>query len=387
MASLVGSTLTENTTRSGWRLGQDTGDLNVLLQEEYDMDIQRQILEKSNLLSSIRHKKIKNADTYIQRSMSGAGLEKLERNTIPGAASPIWDEFSIRVDTPLISRTPIALLDTFVQDRDYRAEIAEEHVDAITEFTEPLVPLMLIKAAQTTMKMPKKNLDGTYTGETYDGGWWNPATNDFAVGWGETLRTGPSGFKGGTCIELAAENDEYDYVKIEQAVLKMCERLQKRNMDVSKGVIEMDTTSYYVLLQNDRLMLTTFTTMPNTVATGYAMRINGVQVRVSNRMPKAEDIGTTNLLSNPLNGNIYNTTLQEARAIAVWYSRDAVLALDLIPHASDFFYDKMTKTWYLDDVIAFALAPNKVQCAGAIFRNAAATPTKASLIAKQAAHY
>ena len=386
MTNLVGSTLNDGVLRSGWQGAIDSGHINPLFAEEYDTEMQRRIVELSNFKSKIQWRPAPAGGILVKNQMSGAKIQKLERSTIPGTNTPMFDQVKFAVDTAVITRTPIALIDSFLQDRDHKSEIQEEHVTELTEFSEPLIVLMAIKAAQFSAKLPDVDSTGMPVGTfTYEGGWWDKVADTWKAGWTKKERTTPPGFKGGTVVELAAANDQVDWVKLEEAILLLCQRLRLKNLDPEKGTLYMNPIQYYALMRNDRFAATAFTRPSNVTEMGQVLRVNGLEVQVTNRMPKPENIYENgvvdhNLLSNARNGFAYDTTIDDARCCILWFSKKAVLGMDLIPHRSSLYWFEMDKTWYLDDIQAFGMGVDKIHEAGGIFLNAAAYDTKAKLI-------
>jgi hypothetical protein len=95
---------------------------------------------------------------------------------------------------------------------------------------------MAIKAAQFYGQTPRRGLYwlmpvGTFT---YEGGWWDKVADAWKAGWTKKERTTPPGFKGGTVVELAAANDQVDWVKLEEAILLLCQRLRLKNLGPRK---------------------------------------------------------------------------------------------------------------------------------------------------------
>jgi len=377
--SLVGQTLNDGVLRAGWKGGLDSGLVNPNFVEEYDSGMQRRIVELSNFQQRVQWRQVASG-TLVKKQMSGAKIQKMGRSEIPGTNTPIFEEVKFTVDTGVISRTPIAMIDTFLMDYDHKAEISEEHAVELTEFAEPLIPLMAIKAAQFTAKMPDVDDTGKPIGTyNYNGGWWDRATGTWRAGWTKHERNCPTGFKGGTVVEFDAVGDEVDWQKIEAAILLLCKRLRLQNLKPETGILLMSPIQYYALMTNDRFAATTFEQNATTTDKGRVLRVNGLTVEVTNRLPKPEDIGETHLLSNAVNGNLYDTTLDDALCCMVWFDRAAVQGLDLISHRSSLYWNEMDKTWYLDDIRAFGLGPDKIHCAGGVFRNR--DYTKATLIA------
>ena len=387
MADLVGSTLNDGSMRSGWQGGIDSGLVNPLIQEVYDTEVQRRIVEESNYRSTINWRP--GVDTFKRKAMAGAKVEKLERSVIPGSHTPIWDEYSFTVDTAIIARTPVAKIDTkLFSDSNFMSEVGREHATELKEFFEPLPLLFAIKAAQVSAKVPETDARGIPTG-VYDhnGGWWDLATGTWRTGWTSQERVVPPGFKGGVTLEFAAAGDELKWDKIEGLILDMCKKLRLQNLDPESGALHMDPVQYYALMRNDRFAATTFTRPSTVTEMGHVLKVNGIEVKVTNRMPDAENIWVSgddhHILSNARNGNMYDTSLQDALACIVWYSHDAVLGLDLINHESSVWYNNLDHTWYIDDIQAYGLGVDRIHCAGAIFKNKSVYSTKALLLTAQ----
>ena len=105
-----------------------------------------------------------------------------------------------------------------------------------------------------------------------------------------------------------------------------------------EGVLLMRPAQYYALLKNDKLLSKDFSTSNGDYASGQVLKANGVRVQVTNRFPKQSDVGVTHYLSNAGNGNAYDVTQADVKAVVVLMMPKALLAGETIPLTSKVYY-------------------------------------------------
>lgn len=382
--SLVGQSFQDTTFRAGWVGGTDTGDINPLLAEEHLAGFQQRITEDS-LFQGMTQKKTpaEGSDTFSWKQSSGAELTKLARGVIPAATSGTVEKLSLEVDTILITRTPIARLDLLIQDPDVLPTIAREHATEILTQYDRLIPRMAIKAAQISAKTAIMN-NGVPTGtfEITDG-WYRASLAGMKAGWTGHERNVVAGFRGGCSVELPALGWK-DWAVLQNAMTAVMIMLGKKNIDQirSGGKWFVSWDIYGMLLNNDRFTPMNFTRF-NSQQTdrGLLDTVYNIPIIPTNRLGGlAEQVGTSDLMSNARNGLAYDVTLDDARCCAVWFNNQTLRELELINHHSMSFFDDLSHTRYIDDLTCYAVGIDRLEYAAAIFKNAAEFATAQDII-------
>ena len=382
--SLVGSSFQDMTFRPGWVGGADSGDINPMFEQEHLAGFQKRITEGAIFTGMTQKQTLPTGrDTMTWDQHSGAKLTKLARGVIPDTSVGTSERLSLEVDTVLIARTPIAKIDLLLSNPDTLASITEEHAIEFLKQHDRMVPLMAIKAAQISAKIANAVNDipnGTFT---IRDGWWRATLAGVKPGWTGHQRNVVVGFRGGTAIELPALGWK-DWQIIEQAMTATMIKIGKKNIDQvgSGGKWFVSWDIYGTLLQNDRYTSMKFSRWNSDITDqGLLDTVHNIAVIPTNRLADlAQDVGVRNLMSNARNNFAYDVTLDDARCCAVWFSPKALKEIELISHHSVSFYSEIDHTRYIDDMWSYAVGPDRLEFAGAIFRNAIEFATKQDLI-------
>jgi len=387
---LAGSKFTTSQAEKGWLAGKDTGNIRVSSgQVEWEKKLIREVFEKSKFGGMGAFDRLVGTDQWKSKMFGGGGLKPLYKGVIADNAEGLTVDFGARIDSPQICRSKIAFVEEFFKDYDYQKEMRVSHAREITKFIDPLTPLMAVKGSQITAKQIVVDANGSPTGANdLNGGWYDQSTGAYRVSgaqaWTSLERDTPKGHKGGTAVELFDVNDEYDWRKISEAILRISMNLMLNDIDMdgSDGYLWLDPVIYNVLMRNEDHLNLVFDTVSDNVHTGRAVSLHGVPIRTTNRLPKVGDVGKVHPLSNAANGFSYNTTLQDALCIAVWFAKNSVKRIKLFNTQSFNHYQELDHARYLDDIICVAAAPNEIQYTAAIFRKLEGNHTKALLEAR-----
>lgn len=382
--SILGQTVANHQTRSGHQGGLDTGNVNPLHIDEYGGEVEHRFLKESFLRQFFNFKSVRGTDTVTNDRMGHTQLQKVTRGVRPVDHSPTFDNISVKVDTIVLARTNTFLLEEFQEHFDTRMEIGKEHGMEIGKFFDEAFLVQGIKASQITNRIPVKNAAGDVTGTTDVGGFAQVVYSDRS-GLGDLaavqaqantlvkIRTAPEGFQGATVVILNSADDELDAVALELAIQDLCQGIQEKDVDIESAVILLRPAQYYTLLRNSLLLDKDFSTANGDYAQGKILVSNGVRIQVTNRFPKASDVGTTHYLSNAGNGNAYDVTTTDVEATAVLLMPKALLAGETIPLTSKVYYVDQEFQWFIDSYLSFGVTPNRAEMAGAIYKKSTGT--------------
>jgi len=333
--SIIGQT-TGDLSRSGHRLGNDTGTVMPLHIEEYGGEVETQFVKSSFMKNYVKIKPVRGTDTVTNDRMGKTSLQAVTPGTRPSSASPEFDNISIKVDTIVLARSNVALLDDFQSAYDVRAEIGQDHGKEIGKFFDEAFIIQAIKSALIVV--------GTGTGE-------KPA---------------PDGFASGSQVELAAASDELDPDKLQRAIEDVCQSIEEKDVDLDGGVILLAPAQYYTLLRNDKLISADYSTGNGNYANGMVLRSNGLPIVKTNRIPTAAI--SDHYLSNAGNNNAYNVAAEETDCVALVMLPKALLAGETIPLTSKVYYHDVELQWFIDSYLAFGVTPNRSEHAGVVLR-------------------
>lgn len=322
-------------TRAGHQEGIDTGTVNPLHLEEYGGEVESQIVKTSVMKQFINMKPVRGTDTITNDRIGATSLQAVSPGVRPEPGVAEFDNVSVKVDTIILARNNVHLLDDFQSHYNVRAELGQDHGKIIGRFFDEAILIQGVKAANIIVG------DGT----------------------GGTTRL-PTGWKGGVQIDLAAADDELDPDKFQRAVEDLCEGIELNDVDIEGAVLFVNPTQYYVLLRNDKLINSQFSDGNGNYANGQVMKSCGIPVFKTNRLPQAEVVGHE--LSNAGNNNAYDVSAEEAKVVGLLIMPKALLAGETIPLTSKVYYSDIELQWFIDSYLAFGATPNRAEHAGVI---------------------
>ena len=316
------------------------GAVNALHLEEYTGVVESTIARKSVLTGYIPIKPVRGTSVLTNFAVGEATLQK----AVPGGPPPDGNliDFAKRtltVDTVVLARNVLPLLEVFQTSYDSRKEIGLEHGKKIAKFTDQAFFIQAIKAALFT--------DSTYRGAG-------------AVG-------KPAGHFGGSQVTLGAAGDALDPAKLYQAVADLFVKMEDKDVEPATDdvMIAVRPNEFYTLLQNEQLIDGEYITAEGNSVKAMLLKTYGVPVIRSNNMPAGQVI-SGHLLSNAANSNAYDGDF--SKIVMCAFSPRALMAGETIPLTTDVFWDKVSKQWFVDAHLAFGVTPSRAEFAGVVMK-------------------
>lgn len=299
--------------------------------EQFTGTVETQFTKDSIMRQYADVRPVKGTDTLINRRLGRTTLKKVTAGVRPDAASTPQGRTSVTVDTIILARDNQALLNDFQSDFNVRAAIGEDHGKEMAKFFDEAFIIQGIKGS---------------------------------------LAAAPSGLNGaigaGKNVELAAANDELDADKVEEAIATIVTEMREEDIDVENSIIFVRPTTYRVLSKHGKLVNMDYSGGNGDFSKTSVQTVAGVRVVSTARIPNAAI--TNHKLSNAANNFAYDVSAAEADAIAVILHPKSLLAGETIPLMSDVHYDKVELQWFIDSMMAFAVAVNRPDCCGAVFK-------------------
>lgn len=307
------------------------GDVNALIIEEFTGIVEHTIKRKQVLAPFIPMRTIRGTNTLTNYAVGSTTLGTVATGTEPAeTAGPDVSRNFLVVDTHVYARNSIGLLETFQSTIDIRREIAVEHGETMSKFTDQAFFIQAVKAARA--------VQSSYSGGT---------------------ASKPGGFGVGNVQTLAAAGDELDGTKLYKAISNLFVKMEQQDVQPNMDgmVLALVPSAFYALLDAEQIINGNYVTADGTSISGMVFKAFGVPVVKSNNIP------TTNIVTHPLGASY---TGDFTKVVGVVLSPKALMAGETIPLQSDLFYDKLRKTWYIDSERAFGVAPNRNEYAGVI---------------------
>lgn len=311
----------------GQRLQQ--GEYDELFIEEFGGLVEGTIGKTSIFESFIPWRPIRGTNTLKNYRNGDTVLQTLTPGSNPQPTPVDFDDVSVTVDTVMLARNSVFTLDDLQNSYDAKVQLAQEQGKVISRFIDSVGFIKGIHAAHIVAG------DGT----------------------GGTTRL-PSGWEGGSVIDLDNPLDEEDPELLEAAIAEAVTQIEEKDIDPSEEgfQIYLRPRQRLALINSNKLINTDYSSGNGNFARREILKSNGLPIISTNRLPKAAV--PNHPLSNARNNGAYNLTEAQARTVVLITSPRAYLAGSTIPLTSDIFWNKETKSHFIDSWLALGAAAN-----------------------------
>jgi len=302
-----------------------------LLIEQYGGEVESQFAKSSIMREFVKVRAVRNTDTITNNRVGRTTLQKLVPGARPDAIPTNFGKVQLTVDTVILSRDARSMLNEFQTHFDARMELAQDHGKEIGKFFDQAFIILAIKGA------------------------------------GQSAPSGLNGaFGAGKSTTLASAGDELDPDKLYTAIAGIITTMEEEDIDVSELLIFVRPKQFEVLKNNNKLLSRDYSAGNGDFAKGLLWDLNGARIVKTARIPNAAITG--HLLSNANNGNAYDVSSTEAKAVAVILHPKSLLAGETIPLTSDVWFNKEEKLWFIDSFISFAVTVNRPDVCGRVLK-------------------
>lgn len=317
-------------TRPGQANG--TGAIDALHIEEFTGLVQGTLDRLSVCAPRIPIKPVRGTSTITNHAVGKSTLQKITPgNPIDGTVTK-FGKASMTIDTTIIARAVLPLLEVFQTQYDARAEIAREHGKELAKQYDQTFFIQALKAAGLT-------------------------ANTFGLT--------AAGHTGGSQVSFSGSSDHLDPAILYAKIVDLLTALRLKDVDpLADGVVlAVSPTEFATLSMNELLVNGEYLTSEGTSIPGMVLKAHGVTVLQSNNFPGGTTV-TGHLLSNSDNSDAYDGDFTKDVVVA-WAPR-ALLAGETIPLQSEVFFDKISKQWFVDSWRSFGVAPSVAAFAGVV---------------------
>lgn len=312
-----------------------TGDINAAAVTEYSQTVEHTIERMSVLAGLVPMRSVRGTNKIGSYGFGKATVQKLVPGEAPGATPTDIGRNTLTVDTVILTRAAVPMLEVFQTSYDARQEVGVEHGREIAKFRDQSFFIQAAKAAMLT--------DSAYS----------------------SVAGKPEGFKGGSRQTLVAAGDATDPAKLYSAIRDLFVQMEEKDVVPRQEdlLLAFKPREFYALQDADQIINGTYVTANGTKLDNVAIfKAFGCPVVSSNNMPSTVIAG--HHLSTANNANGYDGDFTKLVALA--FSAKALLAGETIPLESDLFFDKIFKTWFVDSHLSYGVTPDRAEYAGAI---------------------
>lgn len=308
------------------------GDELALAIEQFTGVVEGTIERKSKAAPFVMVRPVRGTTTITNEGIGESTLQVVTAgNTPDGTSTNQANRINLTVDTLVLARTNIGLLESFQKNYDFQAEVGREHGKKIAKF--------------------------------YDGAFFIQAAKAAAL---STSAYGAlPGHLGGTTVTLAAAGDATDPAALYSALSDLFAQMEEKDVDPATDdvMVALRPKPFYALLDAEQIVNGEYITSRGTKIEGVKMlKAFGVPVVSSNNVPNTNVVG--HFLSNARNSNAYDGDF--TKLVAVAFAPNALLAGETIALTPAVWYSEEKKTWFVDAHLAFGVTPNRAEYAGRI---------------------
>lgn len=322
---------TVNITRPGQDGG--TGSVSALHIAQYTGVLHETIARRSVMRPFINVQQLQGTSIAQSYALGESTLQALVPGVTPDGTVNKLGKNTLSIDTVILARDFLPMLDSFQTNLPVREGIGREHGKKMAKFIDQAFFIQAMKAAQL-------------------------ATSKYAGVQG-------AGYGGGNTVTLSSANDLLDPAKIYAALIDLTIKFEKRDIDPTMDdlmfVVRPD--EFHLLAQNELLINTEYITSEGNKIQADVLKARGIPIVRSNNFP-AQSVITGHLLSNAANTNAYDGDFTKFAIGA--FTPKALLAAEAIPIKTAVWWDEKMKVWYIDAYTSFGVTPDRADYAGGI---------------------
>lgn len=317
-------------TRPGQANG--AGSVQALHIEEFTGLVQGTLDRMSVLAPRIPVKPVHGTSTITNFAVGKSTLQKITPGQPIDGTTNKFGKSTLTIDTTLIARAVLPLLETFQTSYDARSEIAREHGKEIAKQHDQTYFIRAAKAGLLT-------------------------ANKFGLT--------AAGHTGGSQVTFTGASDHLDPAILYAKIIDLLTQLRLKDVDpVADGVIlAVAPTEFATLSMNELLIDGNYITSEGNSVAGQVLKAHGVTIVQSNNFVGGQNI-SGNLLSNADNGNAYDGDF--TKVVVSAFAPQALLAGETIPLQSKVWFDDLSKNWFVDSWRAYGVTESIAAFAGVV---------------------
>lgn len=317
-----------------------SGEVDTLLIERFTGMVHAEYQNGENLLSHFEVQEVTGTNMVSNKYIGGTTVQRLVAGQEPEATPTSMDKNALVVDTVLLARNTVATLHDIQSDVKIQGKLATNQMGKLKEIEDQMVVQQLIAGGQT---------GGTYDGIKVTGG----------------IRRLP---EHGAAIKVTVkESQTADPYVMVSAIEWMINGLIVQKTPIAGMKILVPIHIFSTLCDLGVIDADMTNAVEGQYMSGLTGRFKsyGIQVIGSQQfsqmlaLPAQGTGGNHHLLSNADNGYRYDVTAEIQKARAVVFSREALLCGRTIALQGDIFFDKKTKTYFIDSWFSEGAIPDR----------------------------
>lgn len=316
-----------------------TGDIDAQHLEEYTGVVESTLERTQALVPHVPFRSVRGTSMITNFAVGKSTLQKVTPGQVLDGTQNDFSKKVLHVEVHIAARNIIPNIEVFQTEYDARKEIGEEHGKLLGKFKDQALSIQAIKAALATESAYSQGSAGK-----------------------------PGGHFGGSQQVLAAALDSQDPAKLYAAIAALLTKMELKDVNPrTEGVILVCKPDVmYTLGQAEQLINTNYVSATgNQVNNGFLLKAWGIPVVSTNNFVGGENIAS-HFLDTVNNGNAFSGDY--TKVVMGAFSPKALLAGATLPLTTDVFYDKLSKSWFVDADEAYSATTNRHEFAGVILK-------------------
>lgn len=327
-----------------------SGEAKSLAFEKFTGQIKRAYSENLGLMSYFDLQEVKGTNVVSNKYLGVTQVQALAPGKDVRGGDMEFDKNSLLIDTTIIARNVVGLLDDVQDDIMVKGKLAEEQVRAIKNLEDRMLLQQLIFGAinNTKAKRTKPRVKG----------------------------------HGFASVRKIKESDATLLpLKLMAGIEWVLEDMVIQNVDISRMTIFMPWQEFNCLRDADRIVDARYNTAQGSTVRGFVLKSFNVPIVPTNQFPnKSRDHSTIDgedaahhLLSNANNGYRYDVKTgtdgeDQEKCAAVIFGNEALLVGRSISLTGKIWFNDGNKTWYIDSWLAEGAIPDRWEHLGALMK-------------------
>lgn len=312
-----------------------SGEVDTLLIEKFTGKVKESYIKQENLLRFFDVQQVTGTNMVSEKFMGDTELQVLSPGQDPEATQTDQDKNALVVDTTVISRNAVAMFHDIQNDIEgYNSKLSMNQAKQLSRLEDEMTVQQLIYSAQSNTKAVRT--DPRVSGHGFS----------YQISISDAQAQDPENVQ--AAIEMAIEN-------------MMIGADGGDGVDIDDMYILIPWVEFNILRDAERIVNADYNTFQGDTVSGFTLKKFNVPVIPSNRFPRISGgsvVSRTSQLSNATNGNRYTASMDQAKAKAVVFKPEALLAGKTIDMTGDIFWDRRSKSWFVDTYQAEGAIPS-----------------------------
>lgn len=313
-----------------------SGEAQSLAFEKFTGQIKRAYVNLMGMMSYFDLQQVQGTNSVSNKYLGTTEVQALAPGKDVRGAQAEFDKNSLVIDTTVIARNVVGMLDDVQDDIMVKGKLAEEQVTAIKKLEDRMLLQQCIYGALINNKVARNGVPRV-------------------KGHGFSVALKDEGFN----VDDPTRILSFVEMVLEEAVLQ--------DLDLSKITIAMPWPVFNSLRDAERVCDARYNTYGAAGVTGFVLKSYNVPVVPTNHFPnKNRDhididggVSEHHLLSKPTNGYRYDVTTDQEACVFVMFGNEGLLVGRSIALTGEIWWNQANKTWYIDSYLAEGAIPDR----------------------------